>query len=90
MTLKQLPLGDQSFAEIIDGNFLYADKTRYIHELIRSPMRNYFLSRPRRLARPFCSAPSRSFSPGIAPVSGVFGLTGPSPDTIFPGIRSFP
>ncbi|MDR2140955.1 MAG: AAA family ATPase [Deltaproteobacteria bacterium] len=52
MTLKQLPLDDQSFAEIIDDNLLYADKTRYIYELLRgSRKKSYFLSRPRRFGK---------------------------------------
>ncbi|MDR2141018.1 MAG: AAA family ATPase, partial [Deltaproteobacteria bacterium] len=34
MTLKELPLGNQSFARIIDENLLYADKTRYIYNLV--------------------------------------------------------
>ncbi|MDR0356670.1 MAG: AAA family ATPase, partial [Deltaproteobacteria bacterium] len=45
--IKDLPLGDQSFEEIIDQNILYADKTRYIYELLKSTDKNYFLSRPR-------------------------------------------
>jgi hypothetical protein len=47
MTLKKLPLGVQSFEEIIDGNFLYADKTRYTYELLDSGADSVFLSRPR-------------------------------------------
>ncbi|MDR1050948.1 MAG: AAA family ATPase [Deltaproteobacteria bacterium] len=51
MTLKELPLGNQTFAEIVDDNYLYADKTKYVYELLRSPKRNYFLSRPRRFGK---------------------------------------
>jgi hypothetical protein len=49
--MRELPLGDQGFAEIIDRDLLYADKTRYIYELLASPKRNYFLSRPRRFGK---------------------------------------
>ena len=51
MTIRELPLGDPGFAEIIDQNLLYADKTRYIHELYRSTEKHYFLSRPRRFGK---------------------------------------
>ncbi|MDR2199117.1 MAG: AAA family ATPase [Deltaproteobacteria bacterium] len=51
MPLKNLPLGDQTFAELIDSNCLYADKTRYIYDLLKSSKKNYFLSRPRRFGK---------------------------------------
>ncbi|MDR1164779.1 MAG: AAA family ATPase [Deltaproteobacteria bacterium] len=51
MTLKELPLGNQTFAEIVDQNYLYADKTKYVYDLLRSPKRNYFLSRPSRFGK---------------------------------------
>jgi hypothetical protein len=51
MTLKELPFGDMTFAEIIDKKFLYADKTRYIYELVKKPKNSVFLSRPRRFGK---------------------------------------
>jgi hypothetical protein len=51
MPIKQLPLGDQSFNEIIDRDFLYADKTRCVYELLKSDENLYFLSRPRRFGK---------------------------------------
>ncbi|MDR1870512.1 MAG: AAA family ATPase, partial [Deltaproteobacteria bacterium] len=51
MTLKRLPLGDRSFPQIIDENFLYADKTRYIYETLNGDSNCYFLSRPRRFGK---------------------------------------
>ncbi|MDR2142663.1 MAG: AAA family ATPase [Deltaproteobacteria bacterium] len=51
MTRKDLPLGQKTFAEIIDESLLYADKTRYIFELVESSARNYFLSRPRHFGK---------------------------------------
>ena len=46
-TIGGLPPEGQGFAEIIDQNLLYADKTRYIHELLTGG-KQYFLSRPGR------------------------------------------
>jgi hypothetical protein len=51
MTLKELPLDIQEFTRIIDRNLLYADKTRYIYDLVKSETRNYFLFRPRRFGK---------------------------------------
>ncbi|MDR1870561.1 MAG: AAA family ATPase [Deltaproteobacteria bacterium] len=51
MTIKELPLGGQNFQTIIDGNYLYADKTTYIYDLLKNSKQNYFLSRPRRFGK---------------------------------------
>ncbi|MDR2198365.1 MAG: AAA family ATPase [Deltaproteobacteria bacterium] len=51
MTVKELPLGNQSFAELINLNRLYSDKTGYILSLLESAERNYFLSRLRRFGK---------------------------------------
>lgn len=40
-----------SFEEMIQGNFLYVDKTEYIWQLIRPSRAGYFLSRPRRFGK---------------------------------------
>lgn len=44
------PIGIQTFSEIINGGFVYADKTGFIHDLLRSG-KYYFLSRPRRFGK---------------------------------------
>ena len=49
--LKPLPVGIQTFGDIIRGGFLYGDKTRWIYELVRYPKGGYFLSRPRRFGK---------------------------------------
>jgi hypothetical protein len=48
---KPLPVGIQTFRDIIDGGFLYIDKTRSIYPLIRYSKGVYFLSRPRRFGK---------------------------------------
>ena len=40
-----------SFEDLIQGNFLYVDKTEYIWQLIRPARGSYFLSRPRRFGK---------------------------------------
>jgi hypothetical protein len=48
--VKKLPIGIQSFREIIEGDYVYVDKTRVIHELITSG-KYFFISRPRRFGK---------------------------------------
>jgi hypothetical protein len=47
---KKLPLGLQDFRGIIEGDYKYIDKTKYIHS-IASRGKFYFLSRPRRFGK---------------------------------------
>ncbi len=44
------PVGIQSFPKLIEGGFLYVDKTRYIHRLAEDGG-YYFLARPRRFGK---------------------------------------
>ncbi|MBW2166050.1 MAG: AAA family ATPase [Deltaproteobacteria bacterium] len=48
--MKKLPIGIQTFRKLIDGNYLYVDKTEHIHRLIVQGS-VYFLSRPRRFGK---------------------------------------
>ncbi|MBI3959491.1 MAG: ATP-binding protein [Chloroflexi bacterium] len=49
--LKPLPVGIQTFSDLIRGGFLYVDKTPWIYELIRYSKGAYFLARPRRFGK---------------------------------------
>ena len=60
--LKKLPIGIQTFSEIINGGYLYIDKTREIFDLIRSG-KYFFMSRPRRFGKSLlCSTLKEIFS----------------------------
>ncbi|MEA3239958.1 MAG: AAA family ATPase, partial [Pseudomonadota bacterium] len=48
--MKKLPIGIQSFADIRNSNYCYADKTPLIAELVEQG-KFYFLSRPRRFGK---------------------------------------
>ncbi len=50
-TPLSLPVGVQTFADVIEGNFVYVDKTAYLHQLIAPSKGVYFLSRPRRFGK---------------------------------------
>jgi len=49
--MKPLPIGIQTFADLIEGGFLYVDKTAYIADLVSTAKGVYFLSRPRRFGK---------------------------------------
>ena len=49
-TLKQLPVGIQTYSEIVDRNCLYIDKTEYIYKMVNHS-KYIFLSRPRRFGK---------------------------------------
>ena len=49
--LPSLPIGQQYFKSIRDGNSIYVDKTQYIYALCHQIDKNYFLSRPRRFGK---------------------------------------
>ena len=48
--LKRLPVGIQTFSDIIEGDMLYIDKTEYIWNMIQLS-KYVFLSRPRRFGK---------------------------------------
>ena len=48
--MKKLPIGIQTFSEIIQENYYYVDKTEFAYKLL-SKGKYYFLSRPRRFGK---------------------------------------
>lgn len=48
--VKRVPYGVADFAQVIEQNQYYVDKTMFIPELENQP-RNLFLNRPRRFGR---------------------------------------
>jgi len=48
--MKKLPIGIQTFSEIIENNYIYIDKTEEVYNLINS-YKYSFLSRPRRFGK---------------------------------------
>ncbi|MDR1309103.1 MAG: ATP-binding protein [Deltaproteobacteria bacterium] len=48
--MEELPIGMQTFKDLIEGGYVYADKTRYVYDMVRSG-KAYFLSRPRRFGK---------------------------------------
>lgn len=50
MIKKKLPIGIQTFSEVMQEDYVYIDKTEYIHTLITTG-KCYFFSRPRRFGK---------------------------------------
>ena len=51
MSQIKYPIGIQTFSEIIGKNYIYIDKTEYLHSIIDSGSKYVFLSRPRRFGK---------------------------------------
>ena len=49
-TMKKLPIGIQTFSEMIEEQYLYVDKTRQILDLVHAG-KYVFLARPRRFGK---------------------------------------
>ncbi|WP_262249073.1 ATP-binding protein [Parapedobacter soli] len=49
--MKNLPIGQDSFENLIHDNCVYVDKTEYIYRILSSGARTQFLSRPRRFGK---------------------------------------
>ncbi len=49
--MKDLTSSIYTFEKLIQGNFLYVDKTEWVWKLIRPAQEMYFLSRPRRFGK---------------------------------------
>ena len=61
--LKRLPVGIQTFDKLIQGGYLYIDKTKYIHKMVNAS--NYiFLSRPRRFGKSLLVSTLQSYFEG--------------------------
>ncbi len=62
--LKFCPVGIQTFEKIIEGNYLYIDKTEYVYNLAKSAPTYYFLSRPRRFGKSLLTSTLKSYFEG--------------------------
>ncbi|NUM72283.1 MAG: AAA family ATPase, partial [Ignavibacteriaceae bacterium] len=83
---KRLPLGIQTFSEIINGNMLYVDKTDFIPKMTER-YKYVFLSRPRRFGKSlFVSTLEEFFKGNKALFEGLNVLTS-EPWSTYPVIR---
>ncbi len=57
------PIGIQTFRNVIEGEYLYVDKTGYVHQLA-DRYKYVFLSRPRRFGKSLLSSTIHSYFAG--------------------------
>ena len=62
--LKRCPIGVQTFEKVIEGNYLYIDKTEYIYRMAHGASNYYFLSRPRRFGKSLLVSTLHSYFAG--------------------------
>ena len=63
MDMKELPIGVQTFEDIVSGNYYYVDKTGMVHQLANK-FKYVFLSRPRRFGKSLLSSTFHSYFAG--------------------------
>ena len=61
--LKRLPVGIQTYSEIVNLNCVYIDKTEYIYKMINLS-KYIFLSRPRRFGKSLLVSTLQSYFEG--------------------------
>lgn len=61
---RPLPTTTANFRDIIEGNYVYIDKTKYIYNLAQLPKGAWFLSRPRRFGKSLFIATMEEFFRG--------------------------
>ena len=62
--IRRYPIGIQTFQKIIEGNYIYVDKTKYIAEFRKQGMQYVFLSRPRRFGKSLFASTLHSYFEG--------------------------
>ncbi len=60
---KYFPVGIETFSELIEKDYVYVDKTAYIHNLVTEG-KYYFLSRPRRFGKSLLLSTIEAFFQG--------------------------
>lgn len=49
--MKKINTSISTFKNIIESNYMYVDKTKYIYEMVKEPFGQFFFSRPRRFGK---------------------------------------
>ena len=49
--LKKIPIGIESFKELIEENYFYIDKTKFIEEIVNDGAKVKLFTRPRRFGK---------------------------------------
>ena len=49
--MKKISTSISTFKNIIESDYLYVDKTKYIYQMVKEPFGQFFFSRPRRFGK---------------------------------------
>ncbi len=63
-TTVKYPLGIQTFEKLIDGGYLYIDKTEYVYRMTHASSSYIFLSRPRRFGKSLLTSTLEAYFDG--------------------------
>ena len=61
---RRYPIGIQTFEKLRAGNYLYIDKTEYVHRLVHSNAQYVFLNRPRHFGKSLLTSTLHSYFEG--------------------------
>ncbi|MCD8388056.1 MAG: ATP-binding protein [Bacteroidales bacterium] len=61
---RQYPIGIQTFSEIIEGGYVYVDKTENLYNLVKYGSKYTFLSRPRRFGKSLMASTLKAYFEG--------------------------
>jgi hypothetical protein len=71
--MKKLPIGIQTFRDLREDDYVYADKTKFVYDIINSGAKAIFLSRPRRFGKSlFADTVKEAFSADRSLFEGLF------------------
>jgi len=73
--MKPLTTCVYTFSKLIDGGFLYVDKSAGIYELLRLACGQYFLARPRRFGKSLLVSTLKAIFPGQRELFGGLYIT---------------
>ena len=72
--IRRYPIGIQTFQNIIEGNYIYIDKTKYIADFKKRGMKYVFLSRPRRFGKSLFASTLHAYFEGKKETDAKRGL----------------
>ncbi len=62
--IRKYPIGIQTFEKVIEGHYVYVDKTKYIADFKRRGLKFLFLNRPRRFGKSLFASTLHSYYEG--------------------------
>jgi len=70
MATKKLPIGEEFFDSLIEGNYYYVDKTLFIRDILDKGVKFTLCTRPRRFGKTLNQTMLKNFFEDTAPIGG--------------------